>query len=114
MIDASCISGLSNFSYGKLFFITEPGSSCHADYVERMCEPYMVHRPTAVRKKPTVLLTCHIQAACLTRLSIISDIIDLRKHLFSSDLDVVSKVVRKKAREFYWYVVLMSLYLENF
>ena len=71
----------------------------------------MVHGPTTVRKKSTVLLSCHIQAACLTRLSIISDIIVLRRHLFSSDLDVMSKVVRKKEREFYWYVVRMSLSL---
>jgi len=60
----------------------------------------MVHRPTAVRKKPTVLLSCHIQTACLTRFSITSDIIDLQRHLFASDLDVVSNVVRRKAREF--------------
>jgi hypothetical protein len=104
MIDASCISGLSNVYYGKLFLIIELRPSCSAGGVERLCEPYMVHRLTALRKKPTVLFSCQSQAACLTRFSIISDVMNLRRHLFSSDLDVMYRVVRKKAREFYWYV----------
>ena len=112
--DASCISGLRNVSYGKFFFITKLRPSCHADVVERLCEPHMVHCLTDVRKKPTVLFSCHIQAACLTRFSIFSDIMNFRRHLFSSNLDIMSKVVRKEAREFYWYVFRKSLSLENF
>jgi hypothetical protein len=114
MIDASFISGLSNVSYDNLFFITDLRPSCHADGVERNYELYMVHRLTAVRKKPKVLFSCHIQTASLTRFSIISDVMNPRRHLFFSDLDVMSKVVRKKARDFYCYVFQMSLFLENF
>jgi len=110
MIDASCISGLSNVCYDNLFFITELRPSCHADDVERQYELYVAHRLTALRKKPKVLFSCHIQAACLTRFSIISDVMNPRRHLFFSDLEVTSKVVRKKTRDFYCYVFRMSLF----
>jgi hypothetical protein len=101
-------SRLRNVSYGKPFFITELRPFCHADGVERLCEPYMFHRLSAVRKKTTVLFSCHNQTACLTRFNIISDIMNLRRYLFSSDLDVIPTVVRKKAREFYWYVIVLG------
>jgi hypothetical protein len=89
MIDASFISGLRNVSYDNLLFITELRPSCHAVGVERKYQLYVVHRLTVVRKKPRVLFSCHIQAACLTRFCIISDVMNPRRHLFFSDLDIM-------------------------